>query len=407
MIGGVERTAPDDRLYTRQFFEVFAAVTFFMTGFALQFHFGQYIQFVGHDVSVLGRILSISMIGTLAIRFHIGRWIDRFGCRPTWMLGTLTVAVSVAALQFTTQLWLITVLRTISMMAFAAVMTTVAVFAAYVAPPQRRAESLGTIGLGGFLGILIGPTLGDWIFDSGVETILPYRIFFSASAVCSLLAGAIMLFVRIPDRAQPASNAARHAVDSQPGESVLRVVLRNWPGMILLVGMVFSVVFALQMSFLERLAERRGFDDIKLFFLCYAPTAIALRIALRRLPQRFGRGRTVVLGMSLIGVGLLFLVGVDSQLGLIVPGVVMGAGHCFVFPSKIDLAAGSLPAEHRGIGTSLIMGAGDLGMLIGFAAMGEAIQAYGFDATLRTLAIIVLATAALFGVLRPSRGWSD
>ena len=120
----------DDRLYTRQFAQVFSAVLLFMSAVALQFHVGQYVEYLGHGVDVLGRIMSISMVGTLLIRLHVGRWIDRVGCRPIWLGGTVMFAVATGSMQFATQLWLITVLRAFTGMATAAVLTTVAVFAA-------------------------------------------------------------------------------------------------------------------------------------------------------------------------------------------------------------------------------------------------------------------------------------
>ena len=39
----------------------------FVTGMGLQFHFGQYVEYLGYGVDTLGRILSISMVGTLLI----------------------------------------------------------------------------------------------------------------------------------------------------------------------------------------------------------------------------------------------------------------------------------------------------------------------------------------------------
>ena len=78
----------------------------------------------------------------------------------------------------------------------------------------------------------------------------------------------------------------------------------------------------------------------------------------------------------------------------------MGAGHSFIFPSMVDLAAERLPLEHRGTGTSLILGAGDLGMLIGYAALGEMIVTFGFDVSLNILAGTVLLSAVVFGVAR-------
>jgi hypothetical protein len=66
----------------------------------------------------------------------------------------------------------------------------------------------------------------------------------------------------------------------------------------------------------------------------------------------------------------------------------------------VDLAAERLPFQYRGTGTALIMGAGDLGMLIGFVGLGELIDSMGFDTALATLAGIVLLGAAIFSLAR-------
>ncbi len=391
--------AANDRLYTPQFFNVFSAVVVFMTGLALQFHFGQYVEYLGHGVGTLGSILSISMVGTLLIRLPMGRWIDKFGCKPVWLSGTVVVAATMGAIQFTDRLWLIATLRTVSAMASATVMTTVAVFAAVVAPPQRRAESLGTMGLAGFLGLVLGPTLGDWVFAGATDTILPYRIFFSASAGFSLIAGAIVLFVRLPTPRDQMAALPRDAA-GPASTSQLQIIRRHWPGVVLIIGVVFMMSFCWQSVFLERLAEARGFKDVKVFFLVYAPTAMLLRLAFRRLPERAGRSRTLVLGMGLMAIGQLVLAGVHTQVGLILPGLLMGAGHCFIFPSMVDLGAERFPPQYRGTGTSLILGAGDVGMLIGFVLLGELIDAYSFTTALRFLSATVLGGAIVFAVAR-------
>ncbi len=399
----------DDRLYTRQFAQVFSAVLLFMTAVALQFHVGQYIEYLGHGVDVLGRIMSIGMVGTLLMRLRVGRWIDRVGCKPIWLAGAVAFAVATGSMQFATQLWVVTALRAISGMATAAVLTTVAVFAAQIAPPGRRAESIGSMGLAGLVGIAVGPTVGDLIFSGTADSITPFRIFFFASAACSLLSGVIVLMLTMRSNTRGAAGfSLRDAANSdkladpvpelakRPSQRAL--VLRHWPGMILLVGLVFAMVFCVQSMYLERLAEARGFHDVKLFYLVYSPTAITLRIIFRRLPQQIGRSPTMVLGMILMATGLCCLLGIESQWRLIPPGILMGAGHCFIFPSMVDLAAGRFPAEHRGTGTSLILGAGDVGMLIGFATLGELIDAFGFDAALLTLVGLMLGSAGAFSI---------
>ncbi len=403
------RKAETDTLYTRQFFQIFAAVILFMTAVALQFHFGEYIAYLGHGVDTLGHLLSISMVGTLLIRLQLGRWIDRFGCRPSWAIGTLLVAIVFCSIQFVERLWLLAVLRTISTMATACVMTTVAVFAAQIAPPRRRAESIGTMGLAGFLGMMIGPSLGDWIFSGNTDPLTAHHIFFTASAACSLAAGGIMMLTPLPAGPDPAIGEPQAASGSsdrgpstatQADHSTYRVIRNHWPGSILLIGVVFSMVFCLQIAFMERLAEARGFKDIKGFFLTYGVTAMTLRVLCRRVPERLGRSRTLLGGLLLLTVGLTCLIGVQSQWEFVLPAVLMGAGHCFIFPSMVDLAAAKLPPEHRGTGTSLILGAGDVGMLTGFFCLGELINRFGFDMGLGALALAILAGAAVFAVTR-------
>jgi len=389
------------RLYTWRFFQVFVAVMFFMTGVALQFHFGEFVAHLGYGVDVLGLILSIGMIGTLLVRLQLGRWIDRFGCRPTWVIGSAITAFSVGSMQFVESLWLIIALRIATTIAMAAVMTTVAVFAAQIAPQARRAESIGIMGLAGFLGMMVGPMLGDWIFSEDVESPAPFRMFFSGAALSSLIAGGIMFGMKTPSADAPLSrgNAASPALPPSTVSS-LAIVRSHWPGAILLVGVVFSLVFCLISVFLERLAEERGFRSIKVFFLVYGSTAIILRLAFRRIPEQLGRTRTVVGGLVLQAVGIVSLIGISAQWQLVLPGIVMGAGHCFVFPSMIDLAAGRLPHEYRGVGTSLILGAGDLGNVVGFFVMGETISRFGFDICLAALAFTILVGAAFFAYCR-------
>jgi len=390
-----------DRLYTARFFQVCAAVTVFMTGVALQFHFGQYVEFLGHGVDTLGRVLSASMIGTLAIRLRIGRWIDRFGCRPVWLVGTALVAAAVGSMQLTSSLGAIVVLRMLTTMATAAVMTTVAVFAAQIAPPTRRAESIGTIGLAGFFGMMVGPALGDWIFAIDPSSSTPYRIFFSVSAACSLLAGAVMLWPVPSGRISQGAASEGSVLSGGRGRAAQwRVIVRHWPGTVFLVGVVFAMAFCVQSLYLERVADLRGFRDIKVFFFVYAPAAMALRILFRRLPERLGRTRTLLLGLMLMSAGLLALAPVHSQSGLVIPAALMGSGHCFVFPSMVDLATYRFPAEHRGTGTSLILSAGDVGTLLGFALLGEFIESWGVNVALVALATLVLLGGGVFAIAR-------
>ena len=386
-----------DRLYTRHFFQAFAASCLFMTCVSLQYHFAKYLEFRGCSVATSGLIVGLGSVGPLLLRLHIGKCIDRFGCRPTWFVGTVAVALAMVLMRFTDGIGQIVVLRTVFQVAVSAVMTTVAVFAAQIAPPLRRAESIGTIGLAGFLGTSLGPLLGDAIFKiGGTDTIMPYEAFFGITALCSLAACAVMMLMTLPAACGPGfgQSAAVSPGDGPKPLSTIQVILRHWPGPILLVSAVFSMVACLNQMYLERLADAAGFRNIKVFYLVYCPTAIAMRLLFRRLPEILGRRGTLLMGMSLHTVGLLALLGVKAESHLILPALLMGSGHCFIFPSMVDLAADRLPPQYRGTGTALAFAAGDLGQLVGFVCLGQVIAAFGYDA-----AILVMAAAVAFGAV--------
>jgi len=204
-------------------------------------------------------------------------------------------------------------------------------------------------------------------------------------AAANLLAGLVVINLHAPDHRS-----------HEGGPTFFALIRRHWPGSILLIGLVFSSALTIHMSFLERYAHFRGFDEIRWFFLVYSPTAITVRILCRRFPERFGRGRMCVLGMSEMAMGLLCFMFVREQWHLVVPAFVMGVGHAFVFPSMVDLAAETMPLEHRGVGTSLALGAGDVGVLFGGVAWGQLIERAGWKPTFITIAVLMWSVAGFY-----------
>ena len=381
----------EPRLYNREFFQVFATATLTMTGYGLQFHFGQFMDFRGYGVDVLGWVTGIAMVSSIAARPFLGGWIDRVGCRPVWLSAGLTAAGATFAMQYAETLWWLIILRSVGMVAWATVMAAVIVYATQIAPPHRRAESVGVIGLGGLVGMTIGPTIGDWVFSSDTTLLSTYQRFFTISA--AFMAAGCLMILNVKFRQRP-----EHPPD--PSDHPLNVVRKHWPGTILLVGLVFSMTFTIPSVYLERLAAERGFDDIMLFFLCYAPTAIVLRIIFRRLPQRIGRGRTMLIGMGFMSVGVLCLIPVSQEWHLMLAGCLMGSGHCFTFPSMVDLASAHFPSDRRGLGMSLILGAGDVGALVGFIVNGQLIDRVNYNTTFMTMSGLMLVTGMLFAFRR-------
>ncbi len=380
----------DNRLYTPQFFQVLAGAMLTMVAVSMQFHFGEYVASLGYSVAILGWIAGIGVVGSMLLRPYVGTWIDRFGCRPFFFAAALGAAVANLSFPHTRTFWVICVVRILMAASYATFLTTVAVYAAHAAPARRRAESLGTVGIGGFLGMMMGPAIGDIIFASGGATQASFVRFFSTMAVVSLLAGVVVANVRV--RA-PSPHIEAPAVGK---------LLRDyWPGGVLLVCVAFAMCLTIQMTFLERFAHDRGFENIRWFFLAYGVAAILLRIFFRRVPQRFGRHRVCSLGLCVMGFGVILFIPVRAQWHLVFPALLMGSGHAFVFPSMVDLVADRLPVAHRGVGTSLALGAMDVGFVLGGVVYGQLIGLCGFETTFVTVGGLTVGAGMWFITRRP------
>lgn len=332
----------------------------------MAYHFGEYAAFLGYSKADLGWIMAIGSCGSLILRPFAGGWIDRVGCRFAFVGSALPAAAANLLLPFATSFAAISALRVLIAAANATYLATVAVYASHAAPPERRAESLGTVGIGGFVGMWIGPAIGDAIFRDG-PTPQAMRTFFVSIAVVTALAGIAVLNLRLP-----------RGNGRVPASAFFRLARTSWPGTIVLVSVVFTAMLTIHITFLERFAHDRGFDDIRYFFYVYAPTAIGIRIVFRRAPQVIGRRRICVVGMGVLGVGTLLLIPVRTEWHLIFPALLTAIGHALVFPSMVDLTAQAFPPEHRGVGTSLALGAGDIGFIIGGVAWGHLIEKRGF-----------------------------
>ncbi|MCK4658978.1 MAG: MFS transporter [Phycisphaerae bacterium] len=375
------------RLYTWQFFQLFGIVVLYVTGMSLQYHFGKYTAELGWHEDVLGWIMGIGMAGSLLVRPWIGNWVDRLGTKPVLLAGTVLAGAAALSYRLTSDMSVLVILRIVATLANALFYTAMASHAAHLAPPHRRAEILGSVGIAGFVGIVIGPVLGDWIFSQRVVQVSPFTVFFVAAAVIHWMAAGLACTLRRP-HLEPTRRTAH-----QPFLHTLRTC---WPGMILLAGVTFFLSQTIVSLWIERFAKSQGIPNIRVFYLGYASIAIVLRIIGRRIPELAGRQRTLIIGFVLMSCGFLLLKGARTEFGLFFPALVLGTGHCFIYPSLIDLGAEKFPPAQRGLGTSIIMGAGDVGFLVGFITWGQLITWSGFGFSFVLMAVSMLLVAATY-----------
>jgi len=373
-------------IYGKAFGLTYASNFLAMTAVALLFRYADFVTLLGGSEFHLGWIVGIGMVGGLVMRLAMGVGIDQYGPRLVW-LGSqvLFTLVCFAHLAVSSHVGvLIYLLRIIYCCAFAGIFGAAMTFISSRCSAVRVAQAVGLVGTAGFLGAIAGTQIGDLMLGSGATERWQTDLMFIVAGLLSALA--------IPLAWLATRNLARPV--RAPRAPLLSLLRRYHPGSVLLVGVVMGLSFGMPNTFLPTYAAELGFSRIGIFFGFYAPTAVLTRLLTRSWPERVGLRPMILLGVGGLAVSQMLFLGVRSEVHLIVPGLVMGFAHAILFPAVMGIGTQRFPETHRGLGTTLILGASDFGQLVGTPALG-AILHYSQDVALPAYPTMFVCMACL------------
>jgi MFS family permease len=348
--------------YDATFAICYVANTLMMVAVSLLFRYADFVHWLGGGEMELGLIVGIGMIGALVMRLFQGVAIDRFGARIIWLSSIALFASSLLAhLLIRVNGPGVYALRILYMIGVSGAFGSSITFVSLRAHESRMAEMIGVLGSSGFIGIAVGPALGDWLMGSGEILRVHIHRMFITSALMSVLS---LLLVAIGTAGTPAPRVRRR------WPPMLAIVRRYHPGAILLVAVAAGLGTQLPNVFLRPYAKEISIDHIRSFFLVYAGAAFIIRWLTRHWTDRVGPRPVALLGLGCLSVSMLLFLPVHSELSLSIPAMLAGVAHAFIFPAIVSGGGNSFPSRYRGLATTVTLSMFDLGNLLGQPAVG-------------------------------------
>lgn len=395
-----QRQEHGTRLYDRNFVLALTSQTCFVIANTLMTHYARWVEFLGGNLRQVGWVMGIGAASGLIFRPWLAQLINRLGAKQCWGIGYFVFAFSSIANLLIVDIGpAIYLARAANVLGAAIVFASGLTYISQIAPESRRTEAIGILGVGGFLGMLIGPFLGDYLLGDAVDVADRSRASFLNLFVVAGVANAIPALLLLTLR----PSAARGERKSLHLKDFFATTRKHWPGTILVVDFAFGVCmagpFVFAASYIDDAPlELNGVSELGFFFWCYASVGIATRLTLRRLPDLVGPRPVLLVGTVIMALGMFAYCFVSSSTPwlLAVPAVITGIGHGLMFHTMTSLTIQPFPLEVRGTGSALALMMLDLGMFLGSPILGLIGDLYGYSALFCSIAVTTLAAAAIY-----------
>lgn len=383
-------------VYNATFWLAYVANLMLVTAAALTFRFAELVAYLGGTEQIAGTIVGVGMAVAILARFVLAQAIDHYGVRRLWLAGSVMFVASCSVFLLCRELSpIIFVARAGYAVGVACMFSCSIVHIQNQVPASRRTAVIGNLGSSGFLGMICGSLAGDAIFSAFPEGRAQFVALFSGT----VLLGTIYLLLvawltRKETHRRPQSTPPAH-----------KLLLRHWPGNVVLVAIMMGVSLTVTTVFLTRFATHLGLQNgVGTFFTGYALFAFIFRLSTRNWSYSIGRHRMILLGLAGHGIGHALLPLATTGWHFLFPAVICGFGHALLFPAVVSVGAGRFPKEYRGTGTTLVLGFVDLGSALSAPLLGAVIDYYdhvGFTqmflastATALTIGVVYALTAA-------------
>ena len=305
--------------------------------------------------------IAVGSFSVTAVLFRpwAGRLGDRRGRRLLMVAGAAIVGLSIIGYLVLSLTGLI-LFRLLSGLGEALFFTGAAAAIADLAPEERRGEAVSFFTLALYLGIGIGPFLGEELID---------RVGFEETwlLTAGLCGAATLLAAFVPETRPPGT--AEH----RPSRLIHPAAIR--PGTALLTSVWAQAAL---FSFMPLYALTLGLPGSRFVFIMYAAIVVLIRSVGARIPDVVGPVRASRAALAFTTTGLALVALWRSPEGLFAGTAVLAVGSSLAFPALMTLALrGTDPAE-RGTVLGTFGAFVDVAFGLGPATLGFVGDALGY-----------------------------
>lgn len=352
---------------------------------------------LGIGLTVLGAVLTANLLGSGLFLVAAGVWVDRYGSRPTTLLGTAVGAAGLVGAAFAPSLPVLLAALFVSGIGSAIVPIAGmgAIFRAF--PVARRAWALGVrqmgVPLGGVTAALVLPPLAR-----------------AGDVRLALLVAAVALTVLGTAFAALAEDAGAPG-DERPRFAVGRILRLSGMGRLLLVAACYIVVLQSVLAYVVPASRDAGLSSFAAgaVFLAVQITAGVARIVWGRIADAGGgarRTRTLAeAGWVAAAGGVVFAAALHAGPGAVIPAAILLAfgalgWNALVYVSAGEKAPPELAAQAVSVAATLVF----VLSAVSTPPMGALAEHLGWDAFWTACAVLAAGGALVAATLRAPHG---
>jgi predicted MFS family arabinose efflux permease len=328
---------------------------------------------VGSDEAGAGLAFGAFAITALLLRPFAGRLSDTHGRRPLLVGGALLACAAMFLTSFAETLPLIVALRLVFGVAEAAFFVASFAALADLAPASRMGEALSYNSLGLYLGLTLGPPLGELLVNVFGFT----GAWFGAAALL-LVAAAVVLSI--------GETRAPRKVSEERAPLIHRAALA--PALGFLTSIVAMGGF---LAFAALHAQDVGVARTSLPLAVYGSVVVVCRIAFAKVPDRLPPLPLGAAALLTIALGLGLAAVSPTSAGMLLGAALMGLGITFSTPAFFSAIFATASPSQRGAAAGTASATLDVGLGGGPIVLGLVAESFGIPWAFGAAAGVALA----------------